>query len=80
MSRSTELEHAALEAGLSKPVRVSGLDEKQLNIQKSKEESNSLRALKNILSKHCDRNGRYNSLKRFPPRESDLMRVFGVTV
>lgn len=80
MSRSTELEHTALETGLSKPARVSGFDEKQLNVQKSKEESNSLCALKNTLSKHCERNGHYNSLKRFPSSESDLTRVFGVAI
>ncbi|HXH85264.1 MAG TPA: hypothetical protein VNI35_00475 [Nitrospira sp.] len=80
MPRSTVFEQTARESGRSKPARVSGLDVKQSNDQMSKEQSNSLRALQNTLSKRYDRNRHYYSFARFSFPDSDGTRVFGVIV
>jgi hypothetical protein len=80
MSRSTELEHTAPEAGWSKQLRVSGFDEKQSNVQMSEEQSNPLLTLTNTLRKCYERNRHYYCIKSFPFREPDLTRVFGVAI
>jgi hypothetical protein len=80
MRRSTVFERTAREAGRSKPARVSGLDEKQLNGQMIKEQSTPLGSRKNTLSNRYERNRHYYSLERFSFRDPDLTRVFGVTV
>jgi len=75
MSRSAVFEQTVREAGGSKPARVSGLEEKQSNVQMSKEQSIPLHALKYTLSKHYERNRRYYRLKRFSFHDLDLTRV-----
>jgi CMP-N-acetylneuraminic acid synthetase len=80
MSRWTELEHTAPEAGWSKPLRVSGVDKKQSNVKMSKEQSNPLRTRENTLRKCYERNRHYYFIKSCPFDEPDRTRVFGVAV